>query len=132
MSILDLYKNPPNNGRQIRFKDGNVPSAESTYTPYQRNDQASLRNSQLHYEDPALPGYSTDGTPNVNLQNNRYFSVGERPSDLSMNQGKVITTPDFTQPYTPDSPYQYDAITDDIRGLNNLGNTSSTLQNLER
>ena len=56
MSILDLYKNPPNNGRQIRFKDGNVPGAESTYTPYQRNDQASLRNSQLHYEDPALPG----------------------------------------------------------------------------
>ena len=36
MSILDLYKNPPNNGRQIRFKDGNVPGAESTYTSYQR------------------------------------------------------------------------------------------------
>ena len=49
-----------------------------------------------------------------------------------MNQGKVITTPDFTQPYTPDSPYQYDAISDDIRGLNSLSNTSSTLQNLER
>jgi len=132
MSILDLYKNPPNNGRQIRFKDGNVPGAESTYTPYQRNDQASLRNSELHYEDPVLPGYSTDGTPKVNLQNNRYFAVGERPSDLSMNQGKVITTPDFTQPYTPNSPYQYDAISDDIRGLNTLSNTSSTLQNLER
>jgi hypothetical protein len=132
MSILEIYKNPPNDGRQIRFQDGNVPSAENNYTPYQRNDQSSLRNSDLHYEAVELPGYSTDGTPKVNLYNSQYYAVGERPSDLSMNQGKVITTPDFTQPYTPDNPYQYEAMSNDLSGLDSLTNTSSTLQKLER
>ena len=128
MSILEIYKNPPNDGRQIRFQDGNVPSAENSYTPYQRNDQSSLRNSDLHYEAVELPGYSTDGTPKVNLYNSQYYAVGERPSDLSMNQGKVITTPDFTQPYTPNNPYQYEAMSNDLSGLDSLTNTSSTLQ----
>ncbi|MDB4343597.1 hypothetical protein OAE25_00405 [Verrucomicrobiales bacterium] len=132
MSILEIYKNPPNDGRQIRFQDGNVPSAENSYTPYQRNDQSSLRNSDLHYEAVELPGYSTDGTPKVNLYNSQYYAVGERPSDLSMNQGKVITTPDFTQPYTPNNPYQYEAMSNDLSGLDSLTNTSSTLQKLER
>ena len=131
MSILDIYKNPPNDGRQIRFQDGNIPSAKSTYTPYDRNDQASLRNSNLHFETPDQEGYSVDGTPKVELYNSEYFSVGERPTDLSLTNG-TINTPDFTQPYTPDSPYQYDAISNDIRGLNDLSNTNSTLQNLER
>ena len=132
MSILEIYKNPPNDGRQIRFQDGNVPSAENSYTPYQRNDQSSLRNSDLHYEAVELPGYSTDGTPKVNLYNSQYYAVGERPSDLSMNQGKVITTPDFTQPYTPDNPYQYEAMSNDLLGIDSLTNTSKTLRNLER
>ena len=91
----------------------------------------SVKVSFILYE-VELPGYSTDGTPKVNLYNSQYYAVGERPSDLSMNQGKVITTPDFTQPYTPNNPYQYEAMSNDLSGLDSLTNTSSTLQKLER
>ena len=36
MSILDLYNNPPNNGRQIRFKNGEPDSLVSEYEAYQK------------------------------------------------------------------------------------------------
>ena len=132
MSILDLYNNPPNNGRQIRFKNGEASSTVSEYEAYQKNDQTSLKNSKLHFESPAQAGYSSDGTPKVKLNSDRYFAVGERPSDLSMNQGKTITTSNFTQPYTPEEPYQYQALSNDLRGLAATTGASQTIQNLER
>ena len=132
MSILDLYNNPPNNGRQIRFKNGEASSTVSEYEAYQKNDQTSLKNSKLHFESPAQAGYSSDGTPKVKLNSDRYFAVGERPSDLSMNQGKTISTSNFTQPYTPEEPYQYQALSNDLRGLAATTGASQTIQNLER
>ena len=63
MSILDLYNNPPNGGRQIRFKNGEADSTVSEYQAYQKNDQTSLKNSRLHFESPAQAGFSSDGTP---------------------------------------------------------------------
>ena len=47
MSILDIYNNPPNNGRQIRFKNGEADKTVSEYQAYQKNDQTSLKNSKL-------------------------------------------------------------------------------------
>ena len=132
MSILDLYNNPPNNGRQIRFKNGEADKTVSEYQAYQKNDQTSLKNSKLHFESPAQAGFSSDGTPKVKLNSDRYFAVGERPSDLSMNQGKTINDPNFTQPYTPNDSYQYKAINDDIKGLSDLAGASQIIQNLER
>lgn len=132
MSILDLYNNPPNNGRQIRFKNGEADTTVSSYQAYAKNDLTSLKNSKLHFEGNEQAGYSTDGTPNVKLYSDKYFAVGERPSDLSMNQGKTISTPNFTQPYTPDNGYQYEALSGDLAALSDLQNTSQTIQSLER
>ncbi len=132
MSILDLYNNPPNNGRQIRFKNGEANTTVSEYQAYQKNDQTSLKNSKLHFESPAQAGFSSDGSPKVSLNSDRYFAVGERPSDLSMNQGKTINTTEFQQPYTPDSPYQYEALSNDLRGLADTTGASQTIQSLER
>tara|TARA_R110002153_G_scaffold4836_1_gene22639 strand:- start:1265 stop:1663 length:399 start_codon:yes stop_codon:yes gene_type:complete len=132
MSILDLYKNPPNNGRQIRFKNGEADTTVSSYEAYQKNDQTSLKNSSLHYETPDQAGYSTDGSPNVKLNSNRYFAAGEIPSDLSMNQGKTISTDTFTQPYTPSNGYQYEALSGDLAGLADLQGASDTINSLER
>ena len=132
MSILDLYNNPPNNGRQIRFKNGEPDSLVSEYEAYQKNDQTSLKNSKLHFESPAQAGFSSDGTPKVKLNSDRYFAVGERPSDLSMNQGKTINTTEFQQPYTPDNPYQYEAINDDLKGLADMAGASDIIAGLER
>ena len=136
MSLLEIYNNnPPLGGRQIRFKQGKVPGAPTDgYRPYERNDQASLRNSQLHYETPELPGYSTDRTPTVDLYSDRYFSVGERPSDLSLNQGKVIVDPGpggFKHPYTPDDGYAYTAHSGDIQNLSALRDASGIINSLE-
>ena len=36
MSILDLYNNPPNQGRQIRFKNGEPNTTVSSYAAYQK------------------------------------------------------------------------------------------------
>ena len=132
MSLLDLYNNPPNNGRQIRFKNGEASSTVSSYEAYQKNDQASLKNSKLHFETPDQAGYSSDGSPKVTLNSDRYFAVGERPSDLSMNQGKTINTETFTQPYTPDNGYQYQALSGDLAGLSDLQGASNTISSLER
>jgi hypothetical protein len=132
MSLLDLYNNPPNNGRQIRFKNGEPDTTPDSYQAYAKNDLASLKNSSLHFETPDAAGYSTDGTPNVKLYSDRYFAVGERPSDLSMNQGKTINTPNFTQPYTPESGYAYTAHSGDLAALSDLQGASSTIQSLER
>jgi len=131
MSLLDLYNNPPNNGRQIRFKNGEASSTVSSYEAYQKNDQASLRNSNLHFESPDQAGYSSDGTPSVKLNSDRYFAVGERPSDLSMNQGKTIPAPNFTQPYTPDNGYQYQALSGDLAALKDGSLTDQTIKSLE-
>jgi len=132
MSILDLYNNPPNGGRQIRFKNGESDATVTSYEAYQKNDQTSLKNSGLHYESPDQAGYSSDGSPNVKLNSNRYFAAGEIPSDLSMNQGKTISTETFTQPYTPDNQYQYEALNDDLKGLSDLQGASNTINSLER
>ena len=132
MSILDIYNNPPNNGRQIRFKNGEADKTVSEYQAYQKNDQTSLKNSKLHFESPAQAGFSSDGTPKVKLNSDRYFAVGERPSDLSMNQGKTINTTEFQQPYTPDDPYEYKAINDDLKGLADLAGASDIIAGLER
>lgn len=132
MSLLDLYNNPPNNGRQIRFKNGEPDTTPSSYEAYGKNDLASLKNSSLHFETPDTAGYSTDGSPRVSLYSDRYFAVGERPSDLSMNQGKTISTSNFTQPYTPDNGYQYQAHSGDLAALSDLQNTAQTIQSLER
>ena len=43
MSILDIYNNPPNNGRQIRFKNGEADKTVSEYQAYQKNDQTNRR-----------------------------------------------------------------------------------------
>ena len=132
MSILDLYNSPPNDGRQIRFKNGEPDTTPSTYQAYAKNDLTSLKNSKLHYEGNEEVGYSTDGSPNVELYSDRYFAVGERPSDLSMNQGKTISTPNFTQPYTPNKGYVYEAMSGDLAALSDLQDASSTIQSLER
>ena len=137
MSLLEPYNNPPLGGRQIRFKQGKVPGSPTDgYLPYGRNDQTSLRNSELHYETPELPGYSTDGSPDFSkkLYNDRYFSVGERPSDLSLNQGKVIVDPTpggFKHPYTPDDGYVRETNSGDIQNLSALTDASGIIRNLE-
>ena len=136
MSILDIYNNPPNQGRQIRFKDGVTPEAPGNYTPYERNDQASLRNSQLHF-DAATPsdyGYSTTGKPKVQLANNRYYAVGEIKSNLDTAEGETISDPNsgFTQDYGPTNPYATEAQISDLTTLADLQGGTERLQSLER
>lgn len=136
MSILDIYNNPPNNGRQIRFKDGVTPTAPGNYTPYERNDQSSLRNSQLH-SDAATPsdyGYSTTGAPKVQLANNKYFAVGEIASNLDTAGGKTIsdTNSGFSQEYGPGNQYASETMIQDLTTLADLGGGTERLQSLER
>ena len=119
MSILDLYNNPPNSGRQIRFKNGEADTTVSEYQAYQKNDQTSLRNSQLHFENPDAAGFSVDGTPKVTLNSDRYFAVGERPSDLDPPSAQL-------------EEYQYTAVSDDLKGLSDLAGASRIIRSLER
>tara|TARA_R110000787_G_scaffold158599_1_gene272459 strand:+ start:153 stop:563 length:411 start_codon:yes stop_codon:yes gene_type:complete len=136
MSILDIYNNPPNNGRQIRFKDGVTPAAPGNYTPYERNDQSSLRNSQLHSDaqEPSDYGYSTTGKPNIQFANNRYYSVGEIASNLDTAQGATISDPSsgFTQDYGPGNQYASETMIQDLTTLADLGGGTERLQSLER
>lgn len=136
MSILDIYNNPPNNGRQIRFKDGVVTPAPSNYTPYDRNDQSSLRNSQLHSDalDPSDYGYSTTGAPNINFANNRYFSVGELASNLDTAKGATISDPSsgFVQEYGTGNQYASETLIQDLTTLSDLSGGTERLQSLER
>lgn len=135
MSILDIYNNPPNQGRQIRFKDGVTPEAPTSYTPYERNDQASLRNSQLHSNgDPADYGYSTTGKPKVKLANNRYYAVGEIASNLDTAEGATISDPNsgFSQDYGPTNPYATEAQISDLTTLADLNGGTERLNRLER
>lgn len=136
MSILDIYNNPPNKGRQIRFKDGVTPEAPTNYTPYERNDQASLRNSQLHSDatTPADYGYSTTGKPKVQLANNRYYAVGEIASNLDTAGGATISDPNsgFTQDYGPGKGYAGEAMIQDLTTLSDLSGGTERLQSLER
>lgn len=136
MSILDIYNNPPNNGRQIRFKDGVTPAAPGNYTPYERNDQASLRNSQLHSDanESADYGYSTTGKPKVQLANNRYYAVGEIASNLDTAGGATISDPNsgFTQDYGPGKGYAGEAMIQDLTTLSDLAGGTERLQSLER
>lgn len=136
MSILDLYNNPPKGGRQIRFANGQVPAAGADYQAYQRNDQASLRNSKLHADSSSpgneVAGYSSAGSPKVSLYSDEYFAVGERPTDLSMYGGRTISTETFQQPYTPDNGYAYTAHNADLLSLGDIKGASDALQALER
>jgi len=136
MSILDIYNNPPNQGRQIRFKNGVTPAAPGNYTPYERNDQASLRNSQLHSDanESADYGYSTTGKPKVQLANNRYFAVGELASNLDTAEGATISDPNsgFTQEYGPGNGYATEATIQDLTTLADLAGGTERLQSLER
>jgi len=136
MSILDIYNNPPNQGRQIRFKKGVTPAAPGNYTPYERNDQASLRNSQLHSDasDPSDYGYSTTGKPKVQLANNRYFAVGEIASNLDTANGARINVPNssFTQEWGPENQYATEATIQDLTTLADLQGGTERLQSLER
>jgi hypothetical protein len=134
MSILDIYNNPPNNGRQIRFKQGTTPEAPSSYTPYERNDQASLRNSQLHFSTPDNYGYSTTGAPKVTLANNKYFAVGEIPSNLDIANGARINVSDqgHTQIYGPENQYATEASIQDLTTLSDLQGGTDRLRSLER
>lgn len=134
MSILDIYNNPPNNGRQIRFKGGVTSEAPTNYTPYERNDQASLRNSNLHFKAENDYGYSTTGTPKVNLANNRYFAVGEIPSNLDTANGATISDPNsgFSQEYGPGNQYAAETRIQDLTTLADLNGGESRLQGLER
>ena len=135
MSILDIYNNPPNNGRQIRFKAGVTPAAPGNYTPYERNDQASLRNSQLHSDanESADYGYSTTGKPKVQLANNRYFAVGELASNLDTAGGATISDPNsgFSQEYGPGNQYATEATIRDFATLEAGGAAESRLNSLE-
>lgn len=130
MSILDIYNNPPNQGRQIRFAQGNLPEASAEYKPYTRNDQASLRNSKLHFEPLDQPGYSVDGTPKVNLANNRYYAVGERPTDLTNTVN--VNDQGHTQTYSNINQYATEIIPQDLTTLADLNGGTERLQNLER
>ena len=136
MSILDIYNNPPNQGRQIRFKDGVTPEAPTNYTPYERNDQASLRNSQLHSDanESADYGYSTTGKPKVQLANNRYYAVGEIASNLDTAEGATISDPNsgFTQEYGPGKGYAGEAMIQDLTTLSDLAGGTERLNSLER
>lgn len=134
MSILDIYNNPPNNGRQIRFKNGVTPEAGTNYTPYERNDQASLRNSQLHFSTPDQYGYSGVGTPKVNLANNKYFAVGEIPSNLDTGNGHRINVSDqgHTQAYDSKTQYATETKIADLTTLADLQGGTERLVNLER
>ena len=136
MSILDIYNNPPNNGRQIRFKNGVTPAAPGNYTPYERNDQASLRNSQLHSDanESADYGYSTTGKPKVQLANNRYFAVGELASNLDTAEGATISDPNsgFAQNYGPGNQYASETMIQDLTTLADLAGGTERLQSLER
>ena len=136
MSILDIYNNPPNQGRQIRFKNGVTPAAPGNYTPYERNDQASLRNSQLHSDanESADYGYSTTGKPKVQLANNRYFAVGELKSNLDTAEGETISDPNsgFTQEYGPGNQYASETRIQDLTTLADLAGGTERLQSLER
>jgi len=136
MSILDIYNNPPNQGRQIRFKNGVTPAAPGNYTPYERNDQASLRNSQLHSDanESADYGYSTTGKPKVQLANNRYFAVGELASNLDTAEGATISDPNsgFSQEYGPGNQYASETMIQDLTTLADLQGGTERLQNLER
>jgi len=136
MSILDIYNNPPNKGRQIRFTGGVTPEAPTSYTPYERNDQASLRNSQLHSDanESADYGYSTTGKPKVQLANNRYYAVGEIASNLDTAEGATISDPNsgFTQEYGPGKGYAGEAMIQDLTTLSDLAGGTERLQSLER
>lgn len=136
MSILDIYNNPPNQGRQIRFKDGVTPEAPTSYTPYERNDQASLRNSQLHSDanESADYGYSTTGKPKVQLANNRYYAVGEIASNLDTANGARINVPNssFTQEWGPENQYATEATIQDLTTLSDLAGGTERLNSLER
>ena len=128
MSILDIYNNPPNEGRQIR----KVGSTVSSYQPYEKNDQASLRNSQLHYESgaPGDYGYSGDGSPVVKLANNRYFAVGERPTDLLSTQN--VNDQGHAQTWSNTNQYYTEGQIQDLTTLADLQGATERLQNLER
>ena len=134
MSILDIYNNPPNNGRQIRFKDGVTSAAPANYTPYERNDQASLRNSNLHFKAENDYGYSTTGAPNIQFANNRYFSVGEQASNLDTAKGATISDPSsgFVQEYGTGNQYASETLIQDLTTLSDLSGGTERLQSLER
>ena len=111
MAILNDYNNPSSDkGSLIRFKQGKVTPAGSTYKAYGRNDENSLYNSALHYEDPKLPGYSMDGTPLVELANTLYNASQKKPSqnlDLSPNPiGDAKSG--FQQKYLPTQEKTYE------------------------
>lgn len=111
MAILNDYNNPSSDkGLLIRFKQGKVTPAGNTYTAYGRNDETSLYNSALHYEDPKLPGYSMDGTPDVELASTLYNASQKKPSqnlDLSPNPiGDAKSG--FQQKYLPTQEKTYE------------------------
>ena len=113
MAILNDYNNPSNGkGSLIRFKQGQVTPAGSTYQAYGRNDQNALYNSALHNE------YSTIGTPNVELASNLYNASQRQPSqnlDLSPNPiGDAKSG--FTQNYLPGDDYA-----ERVRAADNIG-----------
>jgi hypothetical protein len=136
MSILDIYNNPPNNGRQIRFKEGAITPAPTNYTPYDRNDQSSLRNSQLHSDaqDPSDYGYSTTGAPKITFANNNYFSVGEQASNLDTAKGASISdsNSNFSQLYGTGNQYASETLIQDLTTLSDLSGGTERLQSLER
>ena len=134
MSILDIYNNPPNNGRQIRFKEGAITPAPTNYTPYDRNDQSSLRNSNLHFKAENDYGYSTTGAPNIQFANNRYFSVGEQASNLDTAKGATISDPSsgFVQEYGTGNQYASETLIQDLTTLSDLSGGTERLQSLER
>eukprot|EP01050_Picozoa_sp_SAG11_P000116 SAG11_NODE_2_length_63684_cov_167.801195_48_plen_148_part_00 len=111
MAILNDYNNPKSGqGSLIRFKQGQVTPAGNTYQAYGRNDETALYSSALHYEDPKLPGYSMDGTPNVKLANTLYNASQTKPSqnlDLSPNPiGDAKSG--FQQKYLPNQELTYE------------------------
>jgi hypothetical protein len=150
MSILDLYNNPenavnPNAARQIRFKDNESDALSDKFTPYRVNDQASLRESELHSEgvtgDKQL-GYSVDGTPaslRKNYNNERYFAVGQIPSQIASNQVINVSENGHTQNYNSGRGYTDDAFINSLleQNLTNevfalTGNTKAILNSLQQ
>ena len=149
MSILDLYKNPENAfnsnaKRQIRFKDNESSALSDKFTPYRVNDQASLRESELHSEgvtgDKKL-GYSVDGTPNSlkkAYNNDRYFAVGQLPSQIASNTVRNVTQNNHNQNYKPGRGYTDDSFINNLleQNLTNevfalTGDTKAILKNLQ-
>ena len=130
MSILDIYNNPPNEGRQIRFVNGALPDASGEYEPYTRNDQSSLRNSRLHFEPIDQAGYSVDGSPKIQLSNNRYFAVGERPTDLK--DVNNISDQGHTENWSSRNQYYSEGPIQDIISLQAIRGGTERLATLER